>query len=73
MVEKLILLSPVGVSSSYQEIVSTRIEDFMQELFFKFEKPPNLMFKLFGGVISNYLFNTVCNEQKFKGLTDKVI
>jgi len=70
MVLKLILLSPVGISSNYSEIVSTKIEDFLQSVFFKAKKSPAHVYKLFGGVVSNYVFNKVCDKNKFKGLTN---
>jgi pimeloyl-ACP methyl ester carboxylesterase len=66
MVDKLILLSPVGVSPRYVEIESTKLEDFMQSFFFKVKKSPSFGYKSFG-FVSNAVFNYVC-EGKFKGL-----
>jgi len=71
MVEKLILLSPVGLCSKYTHIESTKIEDFLQKAFFKAKKPPTYAYKMFGGAVSNFVFNHVCNENKFKGLKIK--
>lgn len=70
-IEKLILLSPVGLSSNYSEIVSTRMEDFLQAVCFKFKKTPTVMFQILGGAISNYIFNYVCDQSKFRGLKNK--
>ena len=72
MIESLILLSPVGLSSSYSEIKSTRLEDMLQSMCFKIEKSPSSIFKILGGAYGNYIFDYVCTEDKFRGLTDKV-
>jgi hypothetical protein len=72
MVEKLILLSPVGLSAIYSEIKSTRMEDLLQTMCFKTQKSPGNVFKMLGGVVSNYIFNHVCTEEKFRGLKNKV-
>ncbi len=71
-IEKLILLSPVGLSSKYSEIKSTRMEDWLQSMCFKLEKSPSFVFKIMGGFISNTIFNYVCTEEKFRGLKKKV-
>jgi hypothetical protein len=71
MIEKLILLSPVGLSSKYQEIKSTRLEDMLQTISFKTEKTPANLFKTFS-FIGHYIFEKICTEDKFKGLDKKV-
>jgi len=72
MVEKLILLSPVGLSAIYSEIKSTRMEDMLQSMSFKTQMSPSNIFKMLGGLVSNYIFNKVCTEEKFRGLKNKV-
>ena len=72
MVEKLVLLSPVGLSDKYYDIKSTTIEDWLQKFCFKIEKTPSKLFKNLGGFFSNLIFNSVVTKDKFKGLTDKV-
>jgi len=69
MVERLILLSPVGISSNYTEIVSTKLEDFLQSVFFKQQKAPNSVYKMMGP-LANYFFNKICDRKKFRGLKD---
>lgn len=70
MIQKLILLSPVGLSSNYAEVVSTKIEDFAQTLLFKFKPYPSFGYKAFG-FIANSLFDYVC-ANKCNGFTSKV-
>jgi hypothetical protein len=71
MIERLILLSPVGLSSSYVDIVSTKIEDFIQAFLYKMKAPPAQGFKFFG-FLGNWVFNYVC-KNKFPGLKLQVI
>lgn len=70
MVKGLILLSPVGLSCNYANIASTRLEDFLQTVSFKFQTPPSNQFKslgVFSSVIFNFLF-----IKKMKGVHDEV-
>jgi pimeloyl-ACP methyl ester carboxylesterase len=71
MVEKLILISPVGISTSYVNITSTRIEDMLQYLFFKSEMTAPTFYKYLG-IGGSFLFNKICTQEKFKGLKNKV-
>lgn len=71
-IEKLILLSPVGLSSNYKEIISTRLEDFLQMISFKFQKMPTSFLKAFGAILPNYIFYYICDQSKFRGLKIKV-
>lgn len=71
MVEKIILISPVGISTSYSDITSTRIEDILQYLFFKSELTAPTFYKYLG-IAGSYLFNKICTQEKFKGLNNKV-
>lgn len=64
MIQKLILLSPVGLSSSYCKIKSTKLEDFFQEMFFKYQAPPTIFFKMGGflaNMLSDYLVGGKCS------------
>lgn len=64
MIEKLVLLSPVGLSSNYSDIKSTKVEDFMQEIFFKLKIPPTFLFKACGflaNMLSDYLVAGKCS------------
>ena len=72
MIEKIVLLSPVGLSNKYYDIESTTIEDWIQKICYKIEKSPSKIFKSLGGFVSNIIFNTVVTQEKFKGLTNKV-
>ncbi len=63
---QLILISPVGLSAKYKEIVSSRMEDFLQEVCFKIKKTPNSLLKIFAG--ANFLFDFLCDKTKFRGL-----
>jgi len=41
MIEKIVLLSPVGLSNKYYDIESTTIEDWIQKICYKIEKSPS--------------------------------
>lgn len=71
MIDRVILLSPVGMSSKYVDIVSTKMEDFFQRLMYKQESSPFLIFKLFGEV-SNKIFNHF-SKTKFSSIKVKVL
>lgn len=71
MVEKLILMSPVGMSSSYVSITSTKLEDFSQYLFFKTELTAPTFYKYLG-IYRIFFFNNMCSKKKLRGLTNEV-
>lgn len=72
MVNQIILLSPLGLCSTFKEIpVSNAIENFIQTLAFKVKRGPNVGIKLLG-IFSRPFFNKYCERAKFKGLTDLV-
>jgi hypothetical protein len=71
MVDNIILLSPVGLSSNFDDVASTKTEMTLQKLCFKIQKSPNYIFQTFAGFIANYVFD-IFTREKFKGLTDKV-
>jgi len=70
MIERLILLSPVGISSNYCEIISTKLEDLLQNVFWQMKKPPASAYQMFGG-LAHILFNKICDKKKIKGLNDE--
>lgn len=71
MVKALILLSPVGLSSNYAVIESTKIEDFIQTLSFQTKSPPTELFKSLG-FISSFIFDYVF-LRKMKSVDNQVI
>jgi len=71
MVEKLILVSPIGMSGSYLSITTNMVEDLMQYLFFKSEMTAPTFYRYLG-LVGSYLFNYYVTQDRFKGLTIKV-
>jgi len=57
MVENLVLLSPVGLSSSYIKLkIENPIEDFMKRFFYQVRSPPSFGYKILN-IFSSYVLN----------------
>jgi len=72
-VNKLILLSPVGIGTEITSISTNPIEDVMHKLLYKLQGPPTIGYKCFGifsNVCFNFLMNSKCKNMIGKGEAD---
>jgi len=68
-VNKIIFLSPVGISSEITSISTTKFEDIAHKFFYNIKGPPTIGFKMFG-VFANFFFQFLI-DHKCKNLTQK--
>ncbi len=62
LIDSIILISPVGVTSCYSEIISSKSEDRIQKLMYLIGYPPSKAFKIIpfsGGILEKMICNNI--------------
>jgi cardiolipin-specific phospholipase len=69
-INKIIFLSPVGISSEITSISTNAVEDMVHKLFYNLRGPPTIGFKMFGffsNVCFHYLMDHKCRNMTKEG------